>query len=171
MRFFKRNNFCLKIRFSQAQHAIFDFFKDWGFFRCDFFKIRFHRSPPQFLKETKCFAGVKDSSTFPARLRLTGDLRKIFERFRIFFSSILCFFKGFPLRTVVFLLFPVGEEWFSRLMRIPSGIFWGCKIDEILTLLHLLHLVDRMISFDKFTTFFASVCEARLRLCVGNMEA
>ena len=34
-----------------------------------------------------------------------------------------------------FLLFPVGEEWFSRLMRIPSGIFWGCKIDEILTIL------------------------------------
>ena len=32
-----------------------------------------------------------------------------------------------------FLLFPVGEEWFSR--RIPLGIFWGCKIDEILTLL------------------------------------
>ena len=31
-----------------------------------------------------------------------------------------------------FLLFSVGEEWFSRLTRIRSGIFWRCKIDEIL---------------------------------------
>ena len=29
-----------------------------------------------------------------------------------------------------FLLFPGGEEWFSRLMRIPSGTFWRCKIDK-----------------------------------------
>ena len=33
-----------------------------------------------------------------------------------------------------FLLLPVGEEWFSRFMRIPSGIFWRSKIDEILTM-------------------------------------
>ena len=26
------------------------------------------------------------------------------------------------------LLFPVGEEWFSRLMRIPSGIFGTVKL-------------------------------------------
>ena len=32
-----------------------------------------------------------------------------------------------------FLLFSVGEEWFSRLTRIPSGIFWRCKIDELLS--------------------------------------
>ena len=31
--------------------------------------------------------------------------------------------------------FPVGEEWFSRSMRTPSGIFWRCKIDEILTII------------------------------------
>ena len=39
----------------------------------------------------------------------------------------------FPVEKDVFLLFPVGEEWFSRFMRIPSGIFSRCKIDEILT--------------------------------------
>ena len=36
-----------------------------------------------------------------------------------------------------FLLFSVGEEWFSRLTRIPSGIFWRCKIDEILISFYL----------------------------------
>ena len=31
----------------------------------------------------------------------------------------------FSVKKDVFLLFPVGEEWFSRSMRIPSGIFFG----------------------------------------------
>ena len=47
VRFFKLNNFCLKIRFSQDQHAISDFcffFKGRCFFYATFFLICFHRS-------------------------------------------------------------------------------------------------------------------------------
>ena len=69
-----------------------------------------------------------------------------------------------------FLLFPVGEQWFSRFMRISLGIFWRCKIDEIVTM----SLVFRMILLIWFSSKvrnFASVCEARLRLCVITLFA
>ena len=52
------------------------------------------------------------------------------KNFEIFFFYFL--FKVFRWERMGFLLFSVGEEWFSRLTRIPSGIFWRCKIDEIL---------------------------------------
>ena len=67
--------------------------------------------------------------------------------------------------------FPVGEEWFSRSMRIPSGIFWRCKIDEILTIISFLRLVLRMIFLIWFYSKvrnFANVRKARLRLCVST---
>ena len=118
VRFFKRNNFRVKIRFSQAQHAI-----------SDFFKICFTEAAPQFLSETKRFARVKNSK-FSALCDLPETIKNIFEKFRIFFLNFL-FFKGFSLRKMGFLLFSVGEEWFSRYMRIPSGNFRRCKIDEI----------------------------------------
>ena len=97
--------------------------------------------PPQFLPKMKRFATVKDSSRFSALCdfkKIAGDLQKKFsknfwKKFEKFFPSIFWFFKGFPLRKMGFLLFSIGEEWFSRLMTIPSGIFWRCKIDEILT--------------------------------------
>ena len=51
----------------------------------------------------------------------------------------------------------------------PFGIFW-CKIDEILTIMSFypwLSVWHCLFGFlQKFATFFASVCEARLRLCV-----
>ena len=65
-----------------------------------------------------------------------------------------------------FLLFSVGEEWFSRLTRIPSGIFWRCKIDEILISFYLWFSVWYCLF--GFLQKFASVCEARLRLCVNS---
>ena len=116
--FFKRNNVRVKIRFSQVRHAISDFccFKRPVFFLCDFL---FHRSPSSILPETKRFAKVKDSSRFSALCDLPETIKKIF-----FFNFL--FFKGFSLRKMSFLLFSVGEEWFSRLMRILSGIFWRC---------------------------------------------
>ena len=61
-----------------------------------------------------------------------------------------------------FLLFPVGEEWFSRFMRIPLGIFWRCKIDEILTV--ILHLVLRMI----LIIWFSSKVRNLLRKCLRS---
>ena len=43
----------------------------------------------------------------------------------------------FPVERDGFLLFPVGEEWFSRFMRfmrIPSSIFDAVKLMKFLTL-------------------------------------
>ena len=97
-------------------------------------KFVFTEAPPQFLPETKRFASVKDSSRFTALCDLPETIKNIFRKISIFSLSFLFFFKGFPLRKVSFLLFSVGEEWVSRLMRIPSGIFWRCKSDEILFL-------------------------------------
>ena len=156
------NNFCLKIGFFQAQHAMSDFcffFKDRCFY-ASFFLICFHRSSPQFLLETKRFASIKNCSRFSA-LRFTGDLQlKNFSK-NDFFFNFLFFFKCFRLRKMGFLLFPVEEEWFSRYMRIHSGIFWRCKIDEILTV--ILHLVLRAI----FIWFYSKVRNF-LRKCLRS---
>ena len=48
VRFFKMNNFCLKIRFSQAQHVISDFvcFQRPAFFHATFFSNVFSSKPP-----------------------------------------------------------------------------------------------------------------------------
>ena len=118
------NNFCLKIRFSEAQHAISEFFfKDRRFFYATFFEFVFIE-PPQFLPKMKRFTSIKDCSRFSALCDLPKTFfKKFFEKFRNFFSLFL-----------FFLLFSVGEEWFPRFMRIPSSIFWRCKIDEILTM-------------------------------------
>ena len=124
VRLFKRNNFRHKIRFSQAQHAIsnFVFLLKTGVFSMRLFKkIVFTEAPPQFLRETKRFASVKDSSRFSALCDLPETIKK-------FFLNFVFFLKGFPLRKMGFLLFPVMEEWFSRCMRIPSGIFGAVKL-------------------------------------------
>ena len=91
--FFKSNNFCLKIRFSQAQHAVSDFLnKDRCFFYATFFSNLFLSKPPQFLLETKLFASIKHCSRFSALCDLPETfIKKFFEKFR-FFSSIFCFF-------------------------------------------------------------------------------
>ena len=127
VRFFKSNNFCLKIRFSQAQHAISDlfFFKDRCFFYATFFLICFHRSPSIFTRN-ETFCEHKALLKVFGTMRLAGDLhQKIFEK--IFFLNFL-FFKGLRLRKMGFLLFPVGEELFSRFMGIPSGFFGAVKL-------------------------------------------
>ena len=58
-------------------------------------------------------------------MRLAGDLHK---KFRNFFPQFSVFFKGLRLRKMGFLLFPVGEELFSRFMGIPSGFFGAVKL-------------------------------------------
>ena len=122
--FFKRNNFRVKIRFSQVRHAISDFccFERPVFFLCDFLKICFTEAPPQCLPETKRFARVNDYATFRRP-------SKIFSKF--FFLNFL-FFKDFSLRKMGFLLFSVGEEWFPMFMRILSGIFLALYIVKLM---------------------------------------
>ena len=145
MRFFKSNNFCLKVRFSQAQHAISDFFFKDRCFSYATFSIFFSSKSPLNFYQNETFCDSKGLVKVFGTMRLQKNCRcpskkffeNILEKFRkIFekkFSFNFLFFKGFPLRKMGFLLFSVGEEWFSRLMPIPSGIFWRCKIDEILT--------------------------------------
>ena len=133
MRFFKGNNFCLKIRFSQAQLAISDcrFFLKTGVFSMRLLFNSFSSKP--FYKKRN----VLRASGTPRRFRHYATCRRqfinFFSKFWKFFN-VKFFFDGFPLTRMGFLLCPVGEEWFSRLMRIHSGIFWGSKIDEILTM-------------------------------------
>ena len=58
VRNFKMNNFVLKFRFSQAQHAISDFcffFQRPVFFLCDFFFNLFHRSPSSIFARNETF--------------------------------------------------------------------------------------------------------------------
>ena len=136
MRVFKMNNFCLEIRISQAQHAISDFcfvlktgvFSMWLF--SNLFSSK--RPPPSIFTRNELFCEHKGLLKIFGFMRLTGDLHQ--KNFRKIFSSIFCFLKDFQLRKMGFLLFPVEEEWFSRFMRVPSGIFWRCKIDEMLTM-------------------------------------
>ena len=84
VRFFKSNNFCLKVRFSQAQHAISDFFSKTGVFHMRLFHFFFIEVPPQFLPKMKRFATLKDSSRFSALCdfkKIAGDLQKIFRKY------------------------------------------------------------------------------------------
>ena len=129
VRFFKSNNFCLKIRFSQAQHAISVFFRDRCFFYATFFSNLFS-SKPQFLLETKRFASIKHCSRFSALCDLPETfIKKIFQKIpKKKFPQFSVFFKGLRLRKMGFLLFPFGEELFSRFMGIPSGFFGAVKL-------------------------------------------
>ena len=119
------------MRFSQAQHAISDvFFLKTGVFSMRLFLICFHRSTPSIFTRNEAFCEHKGLLKVFGIMPLTGDLRR--KKFlKFFFLKFLYFWKVFGWGSWI-LLFPVGEEWFSRFMRIPSGIFWRCKTDEIL---------------------------------------
>ena len=130
VRFLKRIIFVLKLGFLRPS-TLSDFFQR-PFFLCDFFSNPFSSKPPSIFTRNETFCEHKGLLKAVGTIRLTGDLhQKIFEKF----SLIFCFLKCFRLRKMFFLLFPVGEEWFLRFMRIPSGIFWRCKIDEVLTIM------------------------------------
>ena len=92
VRFFKSNNFRLKIRFSQAQHPISDlfFFRDRCFFYATFFSNLFS-SKPQFSLETKRFASIKHCSRFSALCDLLETfIKKIFRKIpKIFYLNFL----------------------------------------------------------------------------------
>ena len=127
--FLKRNNFPVKIRFYQVRHAISDFcFKRPVLFLCDFFKNSFHRTPLNFCQKRNV---VRELRT-PQGFRHYATYRRPSKIFSKNFFLIFLFFEGFSLRKMFFFCFQ--EEWFSRLMRILSGIFRRCccKIDEIL---------------------------------------
>ena len=96
VRFFKMNNFCFEIRFSQTQHVTFCL--------CDFFSNFFSSKPPQFLPETKLFASIKDCSRFSPLCDLPETLIKKLFRKKYFLNFL--FFERFLIEKVSFLLFP-----------------------------------------------------------------
>ena len=137
MRFFKSNNFCLKVRFSQAQHAISDFFQRPVFFICDFFIFFFIEVPPQFLPKMKRFATLKDSSRFSALCdfkKIAGNLQKNFRKYfgkifeknsKKFFPSIFCLFLRFSVEEDgFFAVFSWGRMVFETYAH-PFGYFFG----------------------------------------------
>ena len=94
VRFFKSNNFCLKVRFSQAQHAISDFFSKTGVFHMRLFQFFFIEVLPQFSPKMKRFVTLKDSSRFSALCdfkKIAGVLRKHFSK--IFWKNFGKFLK------------------------------------------------------------------------------
>ena len=128
----KKISKCPPFTVSQSQSAplypIFVFFRDRCFFYATFFSNLFS-SKPQFLLETKRFASIKHCSRFSALCDLPETfIKKNFEKFRKFPPQFSVFFKGLRLRKMVFLLFPLGEELFSRFMGIPSGFFGAVKL-------------------------------------------
>ena len=129
VRFFKSNNYRLKITFSQAQHAISDFcffLKTAVFSMRLFFYFVFIEAPSIFTRN-ETFCEHKALLKVFGTMRLAGDLHQKNLR-KNFFLNFLFFFKGLRLRKMGFLLFPVGEELFSRFMGIPSGFFGAVKL-------------------------------------------
>ena len=130
VRFFKMNNFCLKLGFLQPSTLYPIFVSKIGVFSMRLFSNLFSSMPPLIFTRNETFCEHKGLLRVFGTIRLTGDLLpKISENFLPFL-----FWQVFG-REYGFLLFPVEEKLFSSLMRIPSGIFWRCKIDEILTIL------------------------------------
>ena len=142
------------------------FFKDRCFL-CDFFSNVLMEASLSILTRSETFYEDKELLKVFSTVRFTGDLHwKLFSKnFKNIFTLIFCFFfeKMFSVEKDGFLLFPVGEEWFSRFMRIP-WVFWRCKIDKILTIIFFLPLVLRMI----FLIPFSSKVRNFLRKCLRN---
>ena len=131
VRFFKMSNFCLEIRFSQAQHAISDFcfFLKTDFFLRDFFQFVFIEAPPQFLLETKGFASIKKCSRVSAVCDLPETIiEKISKNFDLFFLNFL-FFERFSVeKDGVFCCFQMGKNGFRDLC-VYFGFFWRCNVN------------------------------------------
>ena len=131
--FFKRNNFRVKIRFSQVRHAISDFccFKRPVFFLCDFLKKIVSSKPllnfcqkRNVLRELRTPQGFWHYATYRRP-------SKIFSK--NFFLNFLLF-KGFSLKKMSFFaVFSRGRMVLETC--VSFRVFFGavyCKIDEIL---------------------------------------
>ena len=105
VRFFKMISFCLKITLSQ--YAISNFLGP-AFFPCDF-QFAFSKPRSMFI-ENITFCEHTGLFMVFGTMRLTGDLQKISKLRK---NSCFLFFESLQL----------GQMWFSKLMRIPRGIF------------------------------------------------
>ena len=94
---FKMKNFCLKIRFSQAQHAMSDFcfFFKGRCFLCVFSNL-FSSKLPSIFTRNETFCEHKELLKVFGTVRFTGDLHlKFFSKNVEIFSLNFLFFKKF----------------------------------------------------------------------------
>ena len=126
--FFKWIIFVLKLGFLRPStlYPIFVFLRTGVFSMRLFFLICFHRSSLSIFTRNETFYEHKGHLKVFGIMQLTGDLHQkfYFEKSFLYFL----FFERFSVENDGFLLFPVGEEWFSRYMRIPSGIFGAVNL-------------------------------------------
>ena len=111
VRIFKRNNFCPKMRFSQAQHAISDIFLKTGVFLCDFFKSLFSPKPLLiFFQKRNVLRAVRT----PQGFRHYETYRRPSKKFPSkFFFSIFCFFRVSLEKDGFFAVFSWGRMVFE----------------------------------------------------------
>ena len=95
VRFFEMNNFCLKFRFSQAQHAMSDFFFKDRCFYASFFSNLFSSKLPSIFTRNETFCEHKELLKVFGTVRFTGDLQLIFFRKMTIFFNFLFFIKMF----------------------------------------------------------------------------
>ena len=118
------NNFCLKVRFSEAQHAISEFFLKTGVFSMLLFSNLFSSKPPQFLLTIKRFVSIKDCSRFSALCDLLESFYKnFFEKFRIFFPYFFDFFEMFPVEKDEFFAVSSWGRMVFEIYAYPFGYF------------------------------------------------
>ena len=108
------NIFRLKIRFPPWHSTLYPIFFETVVFICDFFLIRFYRSPPHILLETKRFASIEDSLGFSVLCDLP-------ETFSVFSPVFRVFLRGVQSSKMFFLLFPVGEKVIFESYAYPFG--------------------------------------------------
>ena len=145
MRFFKRNEFRHKIRFSQAQHAISDLVMR-------LFKIF---SPQPLLNFYKKWNVLRELRT-PQGFWHYANYRRPSKTFSENFLNFL-FFKGFSLRKRwVICCFQLGKNDFRDLC-VSFRVFFGavyCKIDEILMSFYECGRFRPTSNFDRFRPIF-----------------
>ena len=103
------NNFCLKFRFSQAQHAVSDF----------------------------CFSktGVSSMRLVFYFVFISPHSETLFKKiFRKKFLNFLFFLK-FSVKKDGFFAVSCWGRMVLQIYAYPFGYFWRCKIDEILTII------------------------------------
>ena len=122
VRFFKMNNFRLKLGFLWPS-SLSDFLKT-GVFSMRLFSSLFSSKPLFFAKLN--VLEHKDSSVFSGLCDLPETfIKKIFEKFRKK-SSIFCFFlKGFHLRKMIFFAVSNWRKMVYESFAYPFGYFLG----------------------------------------------
>ena len=119
MSFFKSNNFCLKVRFSQAQHAISDFFFKDRCFSYATFSIFFSSKSPSIFTKNETFCDSKGLVKVFGTMRLQKNCWCPSKNFsKIFWKKIFLQFSVF------FLRFSVEEDGFFAVFS------WGRMVFE-----------------------------------------